>query len=627
MSSAPKLRLTVRVFPREEPGLSGLNLGGTHENQNQSEPAKPRQFLLIIKDPEKLSLGNLANQIKDQWRELWPSEEPLQIKKLLDDAYPDAPFSIHNTVADIWVDNGRHAREGFDQHGTVRVIPTPLSLAPSPTPRFQREGSVFQDVEGEAAREAKRKLLDAAISANDSLIGERETSIRTPSRDKEPDLRERQSKRPRLTEQNDAPSPSPAGSQRETTSGPLFYNDRRAPSFALPRGHRSHPPSNSKSSPEKGLGLGVTASPVKAKTAHTKGPSSMPPPPLPRYSLRGASNSSPLESSSQDDSPLENRKSKRLFNSVPREISRDKERRTRANVKASGSSKKSHRASSMSGPTGVSILNKPPNWAKRDKEELEEIRKLRGGSNTNPECFELLRKMEELHEARLKLKSGSHTDAQERKRLLDNTRRALGHRRGLLQKLKATGELYNDNDVQTTTSENFANEGHNRDSDESSEAELPQRRSKRHKAKRQDLSSDTVATRRISSLRAHTQSRRDRLSDVQDVQVVIDDLGSARVSPNKSLDANDVQSNVADPEDDGMEDCSALREHKDEDDDIMTDSDGGDIEFEEEGLEVEQTSPIHNPSFSQGPSPRKTLALGAEPEDEENGFQGVFTSK
>lgn len=75
MSSAPKLRLTVLVSPREQAGLSGPVLRGTHENQNQSEPANPRQFLLIIKDPENTSLGALANQIKNQWRELWPSEE------------------------------------------------------------------------------------------------------------------------------------------------------------------------------------------------------------------------------------------------------------------------------------------------------------------------------------------------------------------------------------------------------------------------------------------------------------------------------------------------------------------------------------------------------------------------
>lgn len=500
---------------------------------------------------------------------------PLQIKKLLNDAYPDAPFSITWNVADIWVDTGRHAREGFDQHGTVRVIPAPLSSTASPTHRFQREGSAFQDIEGFAAREAqeaKRKFLDTTTGANDSLIGEGETTIRTPSRDKEPDPRERQSKRPRLTEQNDAPSPSPAGSQRETASGPLFYNDRPAPSYALPRGHRSHPPSNSKSSPEKGLGLGVTASPIKAKTAHTKGPSSMPPPPLPRYSLRKAAKSSPLESSSQDDSPLENRKSKRLFNSDPREISYTKGPRTRA---ASGSGKRSHRVTPSRALGGAT----PQETIELERKELEGVRKLLRGPNTNSQSYKLLREMVKLHEARIQLRNGSYTDADEQKRLLDNNRRALSYRRGLLDRLKESGDLYSKSDVHTTTNENFANEGHNGDSDESSEEELPKKRRKSRRIQRRDLSGDNIVTQRISSLRAHTQSRRDRLLDVQGVQVVIDNLGSARISPNKSLAANEPQLNEAHPEDVEMEDHSALEELQDEDDD-MTDSDGGDVEFD-----------------------------------------------
>jgi hypothetical protein len=75
MSTAPKLRLTVLVFPREQASLSGPVPRDTHDNQDQSQSVRPRQLLLIIKDPEKVSLGDLANQIKDQWRELWPSEE------------------------------------------------------------------------------------------------------------------------------------------------------------------------------------------------------------------------------------------------------------------------------------------------------------------------------------------------------------------------------------------------------------------------------------------------------------------------------------------------------------------------------------------------------------------------
>lgn len=74
MPLAPNLRLTVLV-PRQ--GASALPSRNSTDGQHQPEAAteKSRSFLLVIKDPENMSLGDLTNRIKDQWQELWPTEK------------------------------------------------------------------------------------------------------------------------------------------------------------------------------------------------------------------------------------------------------------------------------------------------------------------------------------------------------------------------------------------------------------------------------------------------------------------------------------------------------------------------------------------------------------------------
>ena len=74
MRPAPNLRLTILV-PRER--ASALPSRNSTDGQHQPEAAteKARSFLLVIKDPENVSLGDLANQIKEQWQELWPAEK------------------------------------------------------------------------------------------------------------------------------------------------------------------------------------------------------------------------------------------------------------------------------------------------------------------------------------------------------------------------------------------------------------------------------------------------------------------------------------------------------------------------------------------------------------------------
>jgi hypothetical protein len=74
MPSAPVLRLTVLVLPREQVSTYSSFFRASNEQQHRAEPAKPRTLLLVIKDPENVSLGQLANLIKDLWLELWPAE-------------------------------------------------------------------------------------------------------------------------------------------------------------------------------------------------------------------------------------------------------------------------------------------------------------------------------------------------------------------------------------------------------------------------------------------------------------------------------------------------------------------------------------------------------------------------
>lgn len=82
MPSAFALRLSVKVLPgKQVPACSPLSGGAlvrcSTDEQHQAETGaeKPRTLLLRIEEPEKVSLGNLANLIKDHYRELWPTEE------------------------------------------------------------------------------------------------------------------------------------------------------------------------------------------------------------------------------------------------------------------------------------------------------------------------------------------------------------------------------------------------------------------------------------------------------------------------------------------------------------------------------------------------------------------------
>ncbi|RLL96320.1 hypothetical protein CFD26_106325 [Aspergillus turcosus] len=164
------LRLTVKVYPREQTQSSSSFsirsfLGDRDRDassQNSGPTAgKPASFLLVLENPEEVTMGGLAGMIREKWAKLRPSAEPLEIKKLLDDEHDSDDLDAELTVADVFVDNGRARIDGADQRGTVRVIQKPAPYAPVRFP------SVTQDWDA-AAEDFERqiKIKKEAVQAN-----------------------------------------------------------------------------------------------------------------------------------------------------------------------------------------------------------------------------------------------------------------------------------------------------------------------------------------------------------------------------------------------------------------------------------------------------------------------------
>lgn len=518
------------------------------------------------------------------------------------------------------MDNGRREREGFDQNGTVRVI----QVAPSSTPtrRAQRASSVFQDIEGAAAREAKRKPCDGERDTNGSPAGTGQIAARNPFQiDRETDMPQGQSKRPRLADDTDAQSPSPAGISKTTKSIPVFYNDMSAPSFAYPRGHRRHLSTTSTgSSPEKGLGLGITASPFKliapkpnVTSNGSPGPSDMPPPPTAprRRSLRGRTNSPPPQSFLQDDTPLGAEKPQvRKPGSVRGKASSQKFSPTRSSQKIPGSGKESHRTTPSTGGNGVSKKkHSNDEYEERDRKEFQDVKALLKGSKTNPECLPILKEMSDFHEEILRLKADSTFKSGDRYIRLKNVRRNLTRRRVKLELFRRKGELSKEFEVHSTSSEDESTERKTDEgSDEESLADLFIQAPKRPRVEQRDLPADSAVARRISSLRGPSKSagigdnrpmHDGETPDGNSLQAVVTDTGSEQVSlpvrtsaapyfrsPGLALDGPQSQYRIADVSDDPT-----------------TDSEGDDIPFEPTGIPFEPSSAMHNSNVAQEPSP------------------------
>ncbi|KAL4779556.1 hypothetical protein BJX76DRAFT_75749 [Aspergillus varians] len=169
------LRLTVKVYPRDQaPPSNSFSLRsflGDRERDDASRTSsgatagKPANFLIVLENPEDITLGGLAGMIRAKWRKLRPGVEPLAIKKLLDDDHEADDLDTDMTVADVFVDNGKARSDGFDQRRTVRVIQKPAGGEVSPV-RFP---SVAQDWDAaaenyEVERQKKKQEAESAVN-------------------------------------------------------------------------------------------------------------------------------------------------------------------------------------------------------------------------------------------------------------------------------------------------------------------------------------------------------------------------------------------------------------------------------------------------------------------------------
>ncbi|KAJ6025067.1 hypothetical protein N7540_005864 [Penicillium herquei] len=171
------LRLEVKVFIAEQVNESRI-LPSVFQNEfgdDGSQTSCCATLLLMLKNPEQLSMGDLAHLIKEKWNTLRPDCEPLIIKKLLDDAMPLIDLELGMSVADAFVDYGKAHADGYDQRAAVRVIHVSDSYCPG-----ERFPSLVQDFEGAAEAYAQRQAEKLFTTASSPTPGEfRSVSIRT----------------------------------------------------------------------------------------------------------------------------------------------------------------------------------------------------------------------------------------------------------------------------------------------------------------------------------------------------------------------------------------------------------------------------------------------------------------
>ncbi|EEH35024.2 hypothetical protein PAAG_06071 [Paracoccidioides lutzii Pb01] len=130
------LRLTVKIFPGEQLIQQRSTSFGDGEDSDE-DPHNTISFLMVLPQPEQVTLRQLAQMIQMKWRQLQPNADPLEIKKLVDDEHENDALASDLTVADVFVDHGKALADGLDQRGAIRVIQMPG--------RGQRLSSVVQD--------------------------------------------------------------------------------------------------------------------------------------------------------------------------------------------------------------------------------------------------------------------------------------------------------------------------------------------------------------------------------------------------------------------------------------------------------------------------------------------------
>lgn len=81
------LRLTVKIYPREQiqptSSFSFRSILGDRSSDRDdagrnslgSTAGKPASFLLVLQNPEEVTLGGLAKMVQEKWRKLRPNAE------------------------------------------------------------------------------------------------------------------------------------------------------------------------------------------------------------------------------------------------------------------------------------------------------------------------------------------------------------------------------------------------------------------------------------------------------------------------------------------------------------------------------------------------------------------------
>ncbi|KAJ5668724.1 hypothetical protein N7462_009794 [Penicillium macrosclerotiorum] len=267
------LRLEVKVLlPDQQPDVrsqgtssSLMNTGIPSIENVQEQPTVVRptaSFLLLVKEPEKTTVAELCAMISSEWDELHP-DEPLDIKKILNDARPHVDLNLRWPVSDIFMDLGVKAR-GHLQEGVVRVIQKPS------THRRERFSSVVHDYKGASREETRNARITtsklpfiAEASEPDALVvpGNQiaevdvrrdKTENRSRKRKQTPEL-ETAHKIARLQDPPAEQSISLRSPERVHGPGPQRYMSR---ALSPEQRRASQPKSNT-----SGLGLGITASP------------------------------------------------------------------------------------------------------------------------------------------------------------------------------------------------------------------------------------------------------------------------------------------------------------------------------------------------------------------------------
>ncbi|KAJ5151450.1 uncharacterized protein N7482_010702 [Penicillium canariense] len=417
------LRLKVVVQPREQisprPGFFSSLIGGSnHNEQSQDETNTPRKwpsFLLLIRNPDETSLGDLVNLIQAKWRSLRPSEELLQVKKLLNDADPEIDYEVHDTVADVWIDHGKFEREGYDQYGTVRVVQKPPTtpLASSP----QRFPSVVQDWDG-AAQDARRRSLLAK-----SAIGKVSPILEGDEMEDEPDNIPLESVEEDHVTIRQTPSVTHHASEelgevspRVTECPAAFFEQESQPQKRKYSPQQTEPskrlriePEIQDPSPNARLSLNMTATPIQNLANHNiiptdlaSSPASMPPPPLPHAAFTAL-------------------------------------QKTPVPQHTPSSFRSDHATPPSSQPTS-SQGERFHLYVKRDQQEIHNLEALLRDPTTNPEVCPLLQEMREIHAKIQNLEQGVRTN--QTPRSIKNLRKTLSRRRNRVETHRSKGTLH-----------------------------------------------------------------------------------------------------------------------------------------------------------------------------------------